>query len=104
MSNRLDAIEARLAALEGALSTAPSVRFAGAWRDGMAYPAGTAVTRAGSLYVAERAAPAGDMPGVYAQGDGDDDRSAWRLAAKRGADGKVPGDVERRLRALEQRP
>lgn len=99
---RLDVIEARLDALEAAIHTAPAIRFAGAWRDGAGYPAGTAVVRGGSLYIAARDAKAGEVPGAYGA-DEADDRGAWKLAAKRGADAKLPGDIERRLRALEAR-
>jgi hypothetical protein len=35
--------------------------------------------------------------------DADDERGPWRLAAKRGKDGKMPPDFERRLRVLEER-
>ena len=100
--NKIDALEQRIAALEAAVSAAPSIRFMGAWRDGVAYPAGTAVVRGGSLYLAERGAAPGEMPGAYSS-DEADDRGPWRLAAKRGADAKLPGDIERRLRALEAR-
>jgi hypothetical protein len=103
---RIKQLETEVATLKaGGTGTKGGVVFRGAWRDGVAYPSGTTVTRQGSLWIAERTAAAGDVPGLHqSQADGDDDhRSAWRLCAKRGSDGKVPADLERRIRALEQR-
>jgi hypothetical protein len=105
---RLDTIEAAIAtlttrvdALHAAVKMAPSIRFFGGWRDGQTYPAGAVVQSKGSLFVALVDAEPGRMPG-----DADDDRDrVWRLACRRGRDGRDADtrDLDRRLRTLEQR-
>lgn len=81
----------------------PAVRFRGGWRDGETYRAGECVVNKGSLWIAEQDTTPSDIPGVY---DSDDQHGPWRLAAKRGKDGspgRMPDNLERRIRALEQR-
>ena len=50
---------------------------AGVWREGTAYAAGDAVSHGGSLFIAQK--------GTNAKPGASDD---WRLAVKRGADGR----------------
>jgi hypothetical protein len=106
--SRLDDIEASIAALQthvaalhAAVKVAPAIRFYGGWKDHQAYPAGAVVQSRGSLFVALVDAEPGRMPG-----DTEDDRDqVWRLAVRRGRDGR-DADVqalEKRVRALEQR-
>ena len=57
----------------------PGVRYRGVWAEQNEYGAGDSVTQGGSLWVAERGKSLG-QPGVGASG--------WRLAVKRGSDGK----------------
>lgn len=59
----------------------PVVLDRGVWSDGKAYEQGDAVTWAGSLWIAQRATP----------GKPDTADGGWRLAVKRGRDGKDAG-------------
>jgi hypothetical protein len=74
-------IEAKLSdgTVRRAQAKLPGVRYRGVWSEQTEYGAGDSVTQGGSLWVAERGKSLG-QPGVGASG--------WRLAVKRGADGK----------------
>lgn len=69
--NRLDALEARLAALE---HQPPAPRWLGVWRHGNEYSVGDLVTRSGGLWLACR--PTSGKPGA--------DDSGWSLIVKSG--------------------
>jgi hypothetical protein len=102
LHDRIKALEAEVQDLKARPSEAPAVRFRGPWRDGERYHAGEAVVRQGSLWIAARAPRPGEIPGAGAPEGEDDEESAWRLCAKRGKDGTVPAELDRRVRALEQ--
>lgn len=72
----MTALEARVAELE---ARPPGVAYKGVWDSSEVYQRGHFVTRAGSLWHSERDLNRGILPGA---GDG------WRLAVKKGADGK----------------
>jgi hypothetical protein len=73
MEARVEALEARLGMVEQR-----GLPYAGVWRHGEVYTAGTLVTFDGSLWYSR--AETTDRPG--------DGRTAWVLAVKRGKDGK----------------
>lgn len=68
--SRIEALERRCAALE----TRPALKYVGVFREGQRYTAGSLITRAGSLWLAE------DDTDLQ-PGDG---ASGWRLIVKRG--------------------
>lgn len=102
---KIAALTERVGELEQRFAMVPSIKFAGPWRDGVGYVAGSAVVRGGSLYLAVRDAAPGECPGIYGGADDADEGehapTAWRLCAKRGKDGVVPRDIEGRIRRLE---
>lgn len=63
-----------------ALETRPEFADAGVYDHGKSYAAGSGVTDEGSYWIAKRAAGVGEAPGQC---------DAWRLAVKRGRDGRV---------------
>ena len=69
-SKRIRELEARIVALEGK----PALKYCGVHRDGKHYVAGSAVTRAGGLWVAK-------VDTDHTPGDSAD----WQLGVKRGA-------------------
>lgn len=71
---RTKALEQRLTALEAE----PRLKYAGVYKQGMAYSAGATVTWGGSLWIAKDTTT--ETPG--------DGATAWQLAVKRGRDGK----------------
>lgn len=77
---RAEAAEAALAALTARLETVETrgLEYCGAYQRAMAYRRGSAVTEAGSLWIALRAVEPGEMPA--------DNPSAWQLAVKKGKD------------------
>jgi hypothetical protein len=75
------ALEARVAELE---SRPTGVAYKGVWDASEVYERGHFVTRAGSIWHCERDHNRGILPGA---GDG------WRLAVKKGSDGKDGKDL-----------
>ena len=78
MHTRLDALEARLTAVEDK----PSLEYLGTWATDKTYRRGNAVTRAGSVWILNKAATTTTAPGTP------EGASAWTLACKRGSDGR----------------
>jgi hypothetical protein len=76
----MTALEARVAELEAR----PTLDYKGIWDSETVYRRGDCVTRSGSVWHCERDRTRGILPGV---GDG------WRLAVKRGSDGKNAKDA-----------
>lgn len=67
--------------IEGGVIRMPIVLDRGVFKDGMTYEAGDGTTWGGSFYIAQRETSA--KPGQPSE-----DSRAWRLAVKKGADGK----------------
>jgi len=65
---------------------------AGVWKEGASYVAGDGVTHGGSFWIAQAATDA--KPGLSAD---------WRLAVKRGADGRDAGSGERAVKPVRFR-
>jgi hypothetical protein len=72
----ITALETRIAELE---ARPTGISYKGVWDSAEVYQRGHFVTKAGSIWHCERDQNRGAIPGV---GDG------WRLAVKKGADGK----------------
>jgi hypothetical protein len=77
----ITALEARVAELE---ARPTGVAYKGVWDSSEVYERGHFVTRAGSIWHCERDHNRGILPGA---GDG------WRLAVKKGSDGKDGKDL-----------
>lgn len=73
----LDGLEQRISLLELNFKKLPALLDAGVWHVGATYSKGACVTHDGSLWIAQNAT--GDKPGTS---------PAFRLAVKRGRDGK----------------
>lgn len=100
IERQLADLDARFAVVERRVTEQRGMIFRGPWRDGEPYAVGDAVARSGSTWIAVRPAGPSDIPGLPGE---DSDTSPWRLSCKRGKDGTVPPEWERRLRALERR-
>jgi len=78
-------LDARIEALEATTDQVLTrgIFYAGTWQKALGYDRGSAITHAGSLWIAVTNAEQGEAPGAS---------DCWQLAAKRGRDGKdAPG-------------
>ena len=102
LSKRLDALEskhegsapAQLEKRIAALELMPSLQYRGVYSHGQDYPAGSAVTDKGGIWIALSATT--ERPG--AEGS-----TAWRLACKKGADGRDGQKGDQGPRGLDGR-
>ena len=92
ITNRVNAHDARLAALERAIEArdkrAPSLNWKGIWNDRELYPEGVTCTSGGSLWLAKSDSIA-RKPGT------DGGAASWVLIVKEGADGRDAAGASR---------